>query len=134
LIEAVSYESVRIKIQRDVQGSFARNMANRLSSTFREKKENLLPGTVDLGTPSRSCSRFPLATKRKEKIENAVAHKKREKKCRCAKSFKTPFSHRFFHLYLVYFNSTEFVLKLAVEGEDIAVINISSLTEEKNSS
>ena len=36
-------------------------------------------------------------------------------------------THRFFHLNLVYFDSTEFVFELAVEREHIAVINFTAL-------
>ena len=39
-------------------------------------------------------------------------------------------SHRFFHLYLIDFNSTKFVLKLAVEKEQVAIIYISALKME----
>lgn len=41
------------------------------------------------------------------------------------------FSHRFLHLYLVYFDSTEFVFKLGIEEEDVAVIHITALKKER---
>lgn len=37
------------------------------------------------------------------------------------------FPHRFLHLYLVYFDPTEFVFKLGIEEEDVAVIHITAL-------
>lgn len=47
------------------------------------------------------------------------------------KTRRNVWSYRFFHLYLVYFNSTKLVLELGVEEENIAIINIPALERDK---
>lgn len=47
------------------------------------------------------------------------------------KTRRNVWSYRFFHLYLVYFNSTKLVFEIGVEEENIAIINIPALDWEK---
>lgn len=57
--------------------------------------------------------------------QQTLKHKKE------TKTRRNVWSYRFFHLYLVYFNSTKLVFELGVEEENIAIINIPALEEDK---